>query len=1062
MSKKIAQLTKVIYHLNTKNEDHAVEMEVLAANHQVEIQNILRDAANRIAKFKEMVETRQQALNQDVKVEKLVKKHDQEKQAAQSEVVALKTKLQEREQKLSQDFQSKYEALRREVEMMNKKFQEKIQQFESVNTDLRRAVEDAQQTGSLGLEDLRKRYEGELANAVREANEKFQSMLIEQLAIQEELKREAASRLQVETDRLRSEHERDLGQTRAKLSAEKQELQLALRHEAEQQRVEFTQRLDRITTELQSRSEALSALQQQSDCTIRDLRQEIQSLRQGQEMAQQEAGGELRVLRASLLQREEERDALQALLSDKSAALAKLETDLTRALRNVVEKEEALKMAEVGHATQLSDLQQQLARSRRETDSSREEINQIALQLQNARDELKRVQRSVETAEHRAADLSNELNTLRRQYRELELQVENRGQEASSQLADLRKLMQQQDEHHVAVLREKESEYNKSMEEVRNRHEAALRQLQASNQAEINILQEQMKVIMKEADRERLEAEVRMKDLQMELEAKLESNIRLREQEVSALQAGITDLEAQLQTLRKQQEDETLQLRSEVSRVEAKYKAVLKELDAKKKESERAESLTNGLKNQVESLREELKASQKAFREKLDMSSARLDQEWAARLEKELQHALDDKMLAIETLQQQWNNDRAQLLQAHEEEVRALKLLLQKEATDAAQQLARTERLRESVESQLELEKAARITQELEATERLAAITRELEENHRTEVERLKREFRSNLEGKEANLRVAHEAELGRLKSDQVAAEQHLSQSLRDEADASLRRALQELEQRLLLEKKTALELQTQLHGAERTSLEQQHEQERARWNESLQSRSQALEAAQKELRASQETINGERTERQRREEAFLVERDLLLRRHENDLRREKEIFDRRLLEAQERSEAEVRLLHQAQEDARGKYEERLRALAAACEGLEDRLRRRESRPEDLQRIAELEKDLIEKEEYVQRAREELASLKREMLNREENYNSKFSRSVNVGVMQVLRTKEGDAPTGSNNNNKAKPTQMRVINPQTGAAILPAGGGLGLGINTNPSVSGKSSMRSVK
>ena len=59
MSKKIAQLTKVIYHLNTKNEDHAVEMEQFAANHQMEIQQILRDAANRINKFKEALETRQ-------------------------------------------------------------------------------------------------------------------------------------------------------------------------------------------------------------------------------------------------------------------------------------------------------------------------------------------------------------------------------------------------------------------------------------------------------------------------------------------------------------------------------------------------------------------------------------------------------------------------------------------------------------------------------------------------------------------------------------------------------------------------------------------------------------------------------------------------------------------------------------------------------------------------------------------------------------------------------------------------------------------------------------------
>jgi DNA-binding transcriptional regulator YiaG len=38
------------------------------------------------------------------------------------------------------------------------------------------------------------------------------------------------------------------------------------------------------------------------------------------------------------------------------------------------------------------------------------------------------------------------------------------------------------------------------------------------------------------------------------------------------------------------------------------------------------------LKNQVESLREELKASQKAFRDRMDMSQAKLEAEWQARL----------------------------------------------------------------------------------------------------------------------------------------------------------------------------------------------------------------------------------------------------------------------------------------------------------------------------------------------------------------------------------------------------------------------------------------------
>ena len=59
MSKKIAQLTKVIYHLNTRNEDHQSEVDSLNNFHQNEIQQILRDSTNKINKLKEQLESRQ-------------------------------------------------------------------------------------------------------------------------------------------------------------------------------------------------------------------------------------------------------------------------------------------------------------------------------------------------------------------------------------------------------------------------------------------------------------------------------------------------------------------------------------------------------------------------------------------------------------------------------------------------------------------------------------------------------------------------------------------------------------------------------------------------------------------------------------------------------------------------------------------------------------------------------------------------------------------------------------------------------------------------------------------
>lgn len=52
MSKKIAQLTKVIYHLNSKSEDHDLEMQDVAEQYEAEIEQILKDTQEKIDFFK--------------------------------------------------------------------------------------------------------------------------------------------------------------------------------------------------------------------------------------------------------------------------------------------------------------------------------------------------------------------------------------------------------------------------------------------------------------------------------------------------------------------------------------------------------------------------------------------------------------------------------------------------------------------------------------------------------------------------------------------------------------------------------------------------------------------------------------------------------------------------------------------------------------------------------------------------------------------------------------------------------------------------------------------------
>jgi len=76
---------------------------------------------------------------------------------------------------------------------------------------------------------------------------------------------------------------------------------------------------------------------------------------------------------------------------------------------------------------------------------------------------------------------------------------------------------------------------------------------------------------------------------------------------------------------------------------------------------------------------------------------------------------------------------------------------------------------------------------------------------------------------------------------------------------------------------------------------------------------------------------------------------------------------------------------------------------------LQYKFKNRESRPEDLDRIAQLEHLMIAKDEEIKRVKEEMRYFKLELLNREENFNQKFGASPNVGVMQVIKPKNKNA-----------------------------------------------------
>ena len=161
----------------------------------------------------------------------------QEKAEAMKTLQSIRTKFQDRETKITKDYQNKFDTVEENLKNMCSKMEEKMEKCMTVNANLKSELEKARNSGSAGMQELRDKYEKEISDLVTSSNEKYQNMLVEQMAAQEQIRDELTSRFQEEKDALRAELrdelEQEMGQLRAKLHGEKEEALIQQRQEYE-------------------------------------------------------------------------------------------------------------------------------------------------------------------------------------------------------------------------------------------------------------------------------------------------------------------------------------------------------------------------------------------------------------------------------------------------------------------------------------------------------------------------------------------------------------------------------------------------------------------------------------------------------------------------------------------------------------------------------------------------------------------------------------------------------------------------------------------------------------
>ncbi|XP_062492435.1 protein FAM184B isoform X2 [Pezoporus occidentalis] len=96
MCKKIAQLTKVIYALNTKNDEHEASIQALREAHEEEIQHILAETRETILQCKSKVEEEQLLRKHIQALEIAVEQHKRLKEEALAELMLCKKQVEER------------------------------------------------------------------------------------------------------------------------------------------------------------------------------------------------------------------------------------------------------------------------------------------------------------------------------------------------------------------------------------------------------------------------------------------------------------------------------------------------------------------------------------------------------------------------------------------------------------------------------------------------------------------------------------------------------------------------------------------------------------------------------------------------------------------------------------------------------------------------------------------------------------------------------------------------------------------------------------------------------
>uniref|UniRef100_H3DAJ3 Family with sequence similarity 184 member Aa n=1 Tax=Tetraodon nigroviridis TaxID=99883 RepID=H3DAJ3_TETNG len=999
MSKKIAQLTKVIYALNTKNDEHEEEIESLKEAHEDEVQHIVTETRDKMqykSKIADEADLRRRLAN----LEESVELHEHMKRQALAEFEMYRQRMEDSQLCTEAQHTQRVVSMSREVEEMRRDFEEKLRAFSQAQTqfeaDKRRALEELRATHRQEVEELLNKHQNQSASSTEDQ---------EKLA---ELHRQEVDALMERVEELTKDKVR---------LVEEYEAKLAKAQECYERELEAMRRTHQLTTE------NLLAWKR----TEVELRKEFQA----QEAALQRS---LSKLRSELQKAQEEARENR----DKTNRLQTSLANAERTIKNLHKQlEEAIQDGEIW-VMQLKDTEYEL-------EGSRERVQQQATEILHKASQIGSLQATQMSHEATIRNLDQEQSRLKEKISRLEEEREalTRVQAANEQhKQQVLKLEQSLREEHQGyekelsrlrahyeeeMLRFKEAQV-RTLEEMEEKHQAMTEEAQQEKEEEKKLL---VTKLSQEFEIKRLSLEEQRNRLQQQLDnlkEELSAKLNIANQEVSHLQELVREKEQNLGSAQTQ-----------IACLRETQEKLKIELDATRSRVRETSNLLTDLQEEIETQRQQHEARVMSIRteekQKMDKMANDLDQKWREALREEVR-------LLKEELTEEYEADKqaalTQLSQQKELEMMAAREGWQRKVEDLLEQISL---LKQSLELQLSQSQSAlqqlqsQFNQERELlSQQMKELQREhqrrehrLQEAHccalstmeearqhqmRALEERLKQEQREEVHA----LKEAHRRTLDILRQQSEQELQTLRFELEDEGKAklaSLRAELNHLHA-------SSIEHLKQIHLKENSAakrelesaMEHSHKQEQellARISDlqaEVCSRNNRITDLDHEIHSLNETIDTLTRELEHKGKEVLrvrSEANQQIRAHEQDLskRHERDLGE---LTVVHHRETHIMLadFNKAQEVLKDK----ISALQILLEGTEEKLRNRESRPEDLHVIAELREMVSEREALVKKLVDDKKFYQLELVNRETGFNKVFNSSANVGVINPLIKKK--------------------------------------------------------